>query len=305
MDAEATAPRLPRRSFARSGASPDRRRGWASAAVGESARCGSAGATTPWNAFGGLEARRSLALFLAIFCCTQNFFAADLSAVRVSRVLKDVKLVPPGSGGRAVKSGEIVPMGATLRTGAAARAEITLPGPAVVRLGGKTALALSANGWELGDGLVLFQVPKQGSAPKIKTGAINAEVRGSTGLMERNGGAYVKILILEGEARIYTSRLGESIVMTAGQLLITSPKAEGLPEPVHFDIEHLYKTSLLTNNDFAPLGSRELIVQAIQKQKSDPQFIPTNLVIFGRGTLVNLVPPKPAPVRAPRPSSRP
>ena len=241
-----------------------------------------------------------------LFCGAPNFFAADLSAARVSRVFKDVKLVAPGSSGRAVKSGGTVPEGAAVRTGAAARAEIMLPGPAVVRLGGKTALALkarpllrsrygSANGWELGEGLVLFQVPKQPGATQIKTGAINAEVRGSTGLIERNGGAYVKILILEGEARIFTSRMGESIVMTAGQLLITSPKAEGLPEPVHFDIEHLYRTSLLTNKDFAPLGSRELILQAIQKQKSDPQFIPTNLVIFGRGTLVNLVPPKQNP----------
>ena len=85
--------------------------------------------------------------------------------------------------------------------------------------------------------------------------------------------------------------------MTAGQLLITSPKAEGLPEPVHFDIEHLYKTSLLTNNDFAPLGSRAAILQAIAKQKSDPQFVPTNLVIFGRGTLVNLIPPSKTPAQ--------
>ena len=249
-----------------------------------------------------VKARLAFALGSALLLGgAPNFSAADLSAARVSRVLKEVKLAAPGSSGRAVKAGETVPVGATLRTGAAARAEMTLPGPAVVRLGGKTALALSANGWELGEGLVLFQAPRQVGAAKIKTGAINAEVGGSTGLMERNGGAYVKILILEGNARIYTSRLGESIVMTAGQLLITSPKAEGLPEPVHFDIEHLYKTSLLTNSDFAPLGSRASILQAIAKQKSDPQFVPTNLVIFGRGTLVNLVPPKQTPKKTRKP----
>ncbi len=119
-----------------------------------------------------------------------------------------------------------------------------------------------------------------------------------TGLIERNAGAYLKVLVLEGEVRVYTRRFGESIVVGPGQLLITNPAADRLPEPVHFNIEQLYKTSALTRAPFAPLPSRAAILRAIAKQKSDPQFVPTNLVIFGRGTLVNLIPPKPTPTPA-------
>ncbi len=156
---------------------------------------------------------------------------------------------------------------------------------------------------DLPEGLALFQVSRQAPSLKITTGSINVSARGGTGLIERNGKAYVKILVLEGEARVYTKRLGESIVMTPGQLLITSPAADRLPEPVYFAIEQLYKTSLLLNASFAPLASRDAILLAIKKQKSDPHFVPTNLMIFGRGTLVNLLPPNPTP--QPRGSATP
>ena len=253
------------------------------------------------RAFSAGEA--GLAFFLGCVVASgsvQAIVAETAPSARMSRVLKDVKLSAAGNSPRPVKAGDAVPDGTTLQTGAEARAEVMLPGPAITRLGGRTTLTLASNGaLELGEGLVLFQVPRSGTT-KITTGTINLEVRGSTGLIERNGGAYVKILILEGDARVYTSRLGESIVMTAGQLLITTPKALGLAEPVHFNIEHLYQTSLLINAGFAPLASRDLILRAIAEQKSDPQFVPTNLVIFGRGTLVNLIPPSKTPAQQPK-----
>ena len=152
---------------------------------------------------------------------------------------------------------------------------------------------------QLNEGLLLFQAARSASqAPKLKCGALSLNIRGSTGLIERNASAYLKILILEGEARVYTRRLGESIVLTAGQLLITNPTTDRLPEAVHFNIEQLYKTSVLTSAAFAPLPSRAAILRAIAEQKNDPQFVPTNLVIFGRGTLVNLIPPSPSPTPA-------
>ncbi len=221
---------------------------------------------------------------------------------RLTRVVKDVQISSPTTSVRASKLGDSLPEKAALRTGAAARAEVTLAGPSIVRMGGKTTLRFGEEGRtiELGEGLALFQVPRAAKVT-IRTGSINLEARGTTGLIERNGAAYVKILVLEGEARVYTSRLGESVLVSPGQLLITSPKTLGLPETVHFDLGHLYKTSLLLNAGFAPLASRAGILQEIDKQKRDPQFIPTNLVIFGRGTLVNIVPEKPAAARAASP----
>ncbi len=204
---------------------------------------------------------------------------------------------------RAARTGDVLAAGAIVRTGRDARAEITLPDSGVARFGGKSVFTIGGDGrvMDLKEGLALFQASRQSAEIKIQIGSINVAVHGGTGLIERNGNAYVKILILDGEARVYTKRLGESIVMTPGQLLISGPSAMGLPEPVYFAIEQLYKTSQLVNSDFAPLASRDSILRAIQKQKSDPRFVPTNLVIYGRGTLVNLLPPTPAPPARPSP----
>lgn len=200
------------------------------------------------------------------------------------------------------RAGMAVPAGTRIRTGTDGRAEVTLPGQALLRMGGRTLVGLQSDLLALGEGLVLFQANRQAPFTKLQTGALQLDFRGSTGLIERHGSAYVKVLVLEGDARVYTSKLGESIVLQPGQLLITKPSATTLPDPVHFAIEQLAKTSHLMNADFAPLASRALIRQAVERQKSDPRYVPTNLMIFGRGTLVNLLPPSAAPPPAPSPS---
>ena len=125
---------------------------------------------------------------------------------------------------------------------------------------------------------------------------------GTTGIIERYGSAYVKILVLAGTARVYLGKVvGESVLVNPGQMLITRPGAATLPEAVHFDIAQLRKTSLLMGRDFAPLASSAAIENEIRKQRSDPDFTPTNLVIYGRGTLVTLVPPQPVPAKSPKP----
>jgi len=53
------------------------------------------------------------------------------------------------------------------------------------------------------------------------------------------------------------------------------------------------------NRDWAPLASSGRIEAEIRKQQADPDFTPTNLVIYGRGTLVNLMPPTPTPTPKP------
>ncbi|MEP6811001.1 MAG: FecR domain-containing protein [Chthoniobacterales bacterium] len=230
--------------------------------------------------------------------------AAETAGARVNRVWPGVKLETPG-GAHAAKAGDLLADGAIVRTDGKGRVELTLPGSGVARLGDKSSLKITdhARTLELLEGLMLFETRGGGASVKITTGSINVAGRGGTGLIERNGAAYVKILVLEGEARVYTSQLGESVVLTPGQLLITGPSAKGLAEPVYFAIEQLYKTSLLMNSGFAPLASRTAILQAIQKQQSDPHFVPTNLMIFGRGTLVNLLPPSTTP--KPRASAAP
>lgn len=233
--------------------------------------------------------------------------AAQTSQARITRAVKDVKLVPTQGSPRAVSTDERLGDGAVLRTGVDSRAEVAFGGSAILRLGGNTAVQLRnhARGLELRDGAVLFQVPRGERAAKITTAGINVATTGTTGIIERFGSAYVKILVLEGTARVYLNKVGESLLVNPGQLLITKPGAKTLPEAVHFNIAQLVKTSLLTGRDFAPLASQARIDEQIRKQQADPNFTPTNLVIYGRGTLVTLVPPTPTPAASPKPRNAP
>ena len=123
------------------------------------------------------------------------------------------------------------------------------------------------------------------------------------GIIERHGQFYVKVLVLEGTVRCYlTNRLGESLLLQPGQILITKPDVTALPEPADFDIAREMKTCLLVR-EFQPLPSQRRIESEEQKQLNliaKGTYIPSNLVILGRGTQVTLVnapsttpPPKP------------
>jgi coproporphyrinogen III oxidase len=90
--------------------------------------------------------------------------------------------------------------------------------------------------------------------------------------------------------------------MYPGQILIMKPDATALPDPAHFDIARVMKTCLLVR-EFQPLLSQRLIESEEQKQLeliAKGTYIPSNLVIFGRGTLVSLVNPTPTPPLRPK-----
>jgi hypothetical protein len=161
----------------------------------------------------------------------------------------------------------------------------------------------------LREGAMLFQIPK-GSRATIATSSVVVTSKNATGLLERNGDSYLKLLLLEGEARVaLRDRIGESIVLKAGQILITNPKATSLPDAADFDIARAARTCQLIN-EFPPLPNQEAIAFAARRQArltNSGDYVPSNLVIFGRGTLVNLVPPRPSNniVQKPTPNPQP
>jgi uncharacterized RmlC-like cupin family protein len=139
---------------------------------------------------------------------------------------------------------------------------------------------------------MLFQIPKGAGRLQIKTAAIAVASRGATGIIERHGQFYIKVLVMEGTVRCYlTNRLGESLLLQPGQILIAKPDVTVLPEPADFDIGREMKTCLLVR-DFQPLASQRRIESEEQKQLNliaKGTYIPSNLVILGRGTQVTLV----------------
>ena len=231
--------------------------------------------------------------------------AAQLKEARVTHVVNDVKLISAHAAPHAAVVGKSVRDGDVIGTGAASHSELILADQAIVRLGPKTTVSFSeaTRTMNLGEGAMLFQIPKSAGDVKIKTDAIMTESTGATGIIERHGQFYVKVLVLEGTVRCYlTNRLGESLLVQPGQILITKPDVTALPEPADFDIAREMKTCLLVR-EFQSLRSQRRIESEEQKQLNliaKGTYIPSNLVILGRGTQVTLVnaqsatpPPKP------------
>ena len=142
----------------------------------------------------------------------------------------------------------------------------------------------------------MLRVPKGSGGAKVQTAAVTAAITGTTVIVEYHPKSYAKYLVLEGTMRIYLKGvLGESVLLTAGQMMILNPNARRLSEAVDFDLDRLWRTSLLVQGFRRPLGSEPLISNAQLAQlerKAAGELLDTNLVIFGRGTLVTLTDPQ-------------
>jgi mannose-6-phosphate isomerase-like protein (cupin superfamily) len=230
---------------------------------------------------------------LLLIAPSRSTSAAQLREAHVTRIIKEVQLLPAQAAPRPAVVNDNVRSGTAVRTGADSRTELTFTDLTLARLGANTIFSFNegTRTLDLGGGAVLLQVPKGAGGAKITTAAVTAAITGTTVLMEYHRNAYIKFIVLEGIARMYLkNRLGESALIGPGQMLIVNPNAKSLPDPVHVDLKRLAKTCLLIT-EFAPLASQPLILQQIQIQQNNTDLIPTNLVIFGRGTLVSLVDP--------------
>lgn len=257
------------------------------------------------------RSRKVLILIASIlpFLGLAQIEAAPLNGARITYVASDVRLDSAQGARSRISAGDIVSAGATINNGAKARSELTFENRTVARLGANTILELGSEraAMRFREGAMLFQIPKHSKA-EITTASIVVTSKGATGLLERNQDLYVKLLLLEGEARVALSdRIGESIVLKPGQILITNTKATALPEAAYFDIERAVRTCQLIT-EFPPLGNQDVIAREVRKQMrltSHGAYTPSNLVIFGRGTLVNLVPPRSSDNAAQKPTPNP
>lgn len=243
--------------------------------------------------------------------------AVETDAARITRVVGEVKIQMPQSAPRAVSLNANVPDGALVRTGANAQAELTFADQTQVRLAEKTSFAFTqgTRQMELRSGALLVHAPSSARGAEVRADKATIALTGTTVLLEHNAGRYVKLVVLDGPARMFLkSRIGESVLVDEGQLLMfhLSPTLNSLPNPVDVDIKRLMATSKLVQG-FRPLGSEGSIAQKIAAQKQKKKeggLVDTNLVIFGRGTIVSLVNPatvgeqKPA-AASPTPASSP
>jgi mannose-6-phosphate isomerase-like protein (cupin superfamily) len=244
--------------------------------------------------------RRTIACCACILACLVLSFtlatAAELKEARVSEVVRDVKLLPQQAPARPAVVSDEVRNGTAVRTGVDSRAELTFTDQTLARLGSNTifSFAEGTRNLQLGGGAMLLRVPKDAGGAQISTAAITAAITGTTVMLEYHPNAYSKFIVLEGTGRIFRpDRIGESVLVNAGQMMIVNPASRTLPNPVDVDIKRLMKTSSLVKK-FRPLASNNLIDTEIgkqTKQKLKGGLIETNLVIFGGGTTVSLLDP--------------
>lgn len=237
------------------------------------------------------------AMLLGLAMSLHSAFGAGsvMREARITQVIKDVKLLPGQAAPRPASVSDTVRGDTAVRTGAESRAELTFGDLTIARLGANTIFSFNegTRTVDLAGGAILLRVPKGSGGAKIQTAAVTAAITGTTVMVEYHPHSFAKYLVLEGTMRVYLKgQLGESVLMYPGQMMILNPNATRLSAVLDFDLERLLRTALLLQ---PPIGSENLMANAQQMQlekKAAGELIDTNLVIFGRGTLVTLTDPQ-------------
>jgi len=236
---------------------------------------------------------RGFFLLGAILAAFASANAAELKEARVTQIIRDVKLLPNAAPARPAVVNDPVRDGTAVRTGLESRTELMFPDATLARLGANTIFSFSegTRNLELTDGAMLLRVPKNAGGAKINTAAVTAAITGTTVMLEFHKNSYIKFIVLEGTGRVFLpGRVGESVLIHAGQMLIAKPNTRNLPNPVDVDIRTIRKTSRLIKG-FGKMGSENLIAKTETDQdekRAEGELYETNLAIYGGGTSIIL-----------------
>jgi len=192
--------------------------------------------------------------------------AADLQEAKVTQVVQDVKVVPAGAAARTVTVNETVPQGNAVQTGAQSRSELTFRDQTITRLGEKTIYNVGGGRTiELGSGQFLLYVPKKAGGAKVKMGPVTAAITGTTVVGNVSPSGVVEFTVLEGTARVRLDRVGQCLLVVAGQKVTYDPIAMRLEDPVEVDIQQQLQSPLVTG--FRQLPSAPYINVAVENQR--------------------------------------
>ena len=193
--------------------------------------------------------------------------AADLEEAKVTQVVQEVKVLPSGGAARPATVNETVRHGNAVQTGTQSRSELTFKDQTITRLGEKTIFNVGKEGRtiELGSGQFLLYVPKKAGGAKVKMGAVTAAITGTTVLGNVAPSGIVEFTVLEGTACIHLDRVGQYLLVTAGQMVVYDPIAMRLEDPVNVDLQQQLTSPMITG--FRQLPSAPLINEAIQNQR--------------------------------------
>jgi hypothetical protein len=192
--------------------------------------------------------------------------AADLQEAKVTQVVQEVKVLPSGGAARPVTVNETVRQGNAVQTGAQSRSELTFKDETITRLGEKTIYNIGGGRTiELGSGQFLLYVPKKAGGAKVKMGAVTAAITGTTVVGNVSPSGVVEFTVIEGTARVRLDRVGQCLLVVAGQKVVYDPIAVRLEDPVEVDIQQQLNSPLVTG--FRQLPSTPEINVAIENQR--------------------------------------
>jgi hypothetical protein len=227
-------------------------------------------------------------------------FSAPLTEARVTKIVNDVKLIDPAAADRDAKLNDVVRNDVALTTGIKSRSELLFQDNTLTRLGPESYFSFKAGTRDmtLQKGTLLLQVPKGMGGAKIHTAAVTAAITGTTIMVEYLPQKTLKVLVLEGNLRLsINGRFGDSLLLQPGRMVIMSPNAKRIPDPVTVDLKKVIRTSALVNmrhgkkTAAVPLPSMRLIEHEVDRQqqsKDHHRLVDTNLIILGKGTDVLL-----------------
>jgi FecR protein len=215
--------------------------------------------------------RRSILLVAPVAFALANWLpndvaAADLQEAKVTQVVQEVKVLPSGGAARPATINETVRQGNAVQTGVQSRSELTFKDQTITRLGEKTIFNVGGEGRtiELGSGQFLLYVPKKAGGAKVKMGAVTAAITGTTVLGNVSPSGVIEFTVLEGSSCIHLDRVGQTLLVTAGQKVVYDPIAMRLEDPVDVDLQQQLNSPLITG--FRQLPSAPLIDEAVQNQ---------------------------------------
>lgn len=195
---------------------------------------------------------------------------ANLNEATVTRVVRNVEVIPQGSAPQPATVGKVVKGNADVRTGEESRAQLTFPDQTLARLGENTVFSFErgTRALDLESGAILLQVPKDAGGATIRSAPVTAAITGTTVMMEHSPGnpGSVKLIVLEGTVRLsLAGRLGESVLVGPGQMIAIAANARNLPNPSLVDVKRLLKTSrLIKDGELEAMG---LIMETVDEQQ--------------------------------------
>lgn len=213
--------------------------------------------------------------------------AGPLQSAEVTRVYNKVELLPGEASAVPAKIGDEVSGRTAVQTGTKSRAELAFNDATIARLGANSLFSFDkgTRDLNLNEGVILLEVPKDAGGATINTAAVTAAVTGTTIMIEfrkaaNAGKGLVKFIVLEGTMRLnLKGRLGESMLLKAGQMLTIPANAKSFPAaPVVVDVGRLAKTSGLMSDQFSPLNNQPFIMQTVNEQR----------VLKAKGKLINV-----------------